>query len=167
MNKVLFLVLIIGGSVGGGIMQAIGSSSSHLTELLFFAWIPSLVSAITWMVVVYKMWSAIQGEHARTTPGKAVGFLFIPFFNIYWFWVVFVGFAQDFNKYIQAKNPNATPLNINLFMAQVILFYCAVIPFVGILAVLAAVIISWINLMKICDGVNSLAPQDPYAAATA
>ena len=32
------------------------------------------------------------------SPGKAVGFLFIPFFNYYWIFVVFRGFAVEFNK---------------------------------------------------------------------
>jgi len=34
--------------------------------------------------VVYKAWEAIQNGHARTSPGKAVGFLFIPCFSLYW-----------------------------------------------------------------------------------
>ena len=32
----------------------------------------------------YKCWKALPAESARLTPGKAVGYLFIPFFGLYW-----------------------------------------------------------------------------------
>src|SRR5215472_4189380 len=44
----------------------------------------SLYGGIALLVLIYQMWQSIQDGHARTTPGKAVGFLFIPFFNLYW-----------------------------------------------------------------------------------
>jgi len=166
MNKILFLALIIGGGLTGGIMFYVGLTSTHLTELLYFTWIPYLISGGAWLFMIFKMWSAIQGEHARTSAGKAVGFLFIPFFNIYWIWVAYVGFSQDYNKYIQANNPGVTPLNVNMFMAQIILMYCSIIPFLGNLAMLASMIISIINIIKICDGVNALSgAKDPYQEA--
>jgi hypothetical protein len=43
-----------------------------------------IVQSIYTFVILWKMWSSIQDGNARTTPGKAIGFLFIPFFNIYW-----------------------------------------------------------------------------------
>ncbi|HUV53539.1 MAG TPA: hypothetical protein VMW64_10785, partial [Dehalococcoidia bacterium] len=35
-------------------------------------------------VFIHKAWASIQDGHARTGPCKALGFLFIPFFNFYW-----------------------------------------------------------------------------------
>ncbi|MBN4066479.1 hypothetical protein JYU14_00135 [Simkania negevensis] len=47
----------------------------------------------------YRCWAAIPAEHRRTSPAKAVGFLFIPFYNFYWVFVSFRGLAIDVNKY--------------------------------------------------------------------
>ena len=43
----------------------------------------------------YKLWVLLQGRGARTTPLKAVGFLFIPIFNLYWHFVSYYGLAVD------------------------------------------------------------------------
>ena len=51
------------------------------------------------MLFIYRMWQAIQGFPARTTPGLAVGFMFLPFFNIYWIFQVYWGWAKDYNAY--------------------------------------------------------------------
>ena len=50
-------------------------------------------------ILLYRFWCVIQDGEARTTPGKAVGFCFIPFFNLYWIYVAIVGLAKDMNAY--------------------------------------------------------------------
>ena len=45
------------------------------------------------------MWAAIQDGYARTTPGKAIGFMFIPFFNIYWMFQAIWGYSKDYNNF--------------------------------------------------------------------
>jgi hypothetical protein len=47
------------------------------------AWLAILYGAVVQMMLIYNAWSAINDGQARTTPGKAVGFLLIPLFNIY------------------------------------------------------------------------------------
>ena len=67
---------------------------SILSGVLFL-----VVHVVVTFLVIWRMWSAIQDGHARTTPGKAIGFLFIPFFNVYWIFQVWGGFPADYNKY--------------------------------------------------------------------
>jgi len=43
------------------------------------------------------LWSLIPREDAETTPGRAVGFLFIPVFNIYWVFISILGIAKALN----------------------------------------------------------------------
>ena len=70
------------------------------TIALTCAAIPLLIfGTVMLMVLIYKLWAAIQGGPARTTPGKAVGFSFIPFFNLYWVFQVYWGWAKDYNQY--------------------------------------------------------------------
>ena len=62
-------------------------------------------------VYLYRAWYYIQDIPglARTTPGAAVGMLFIPFFNLYWIFNVFPGWATDYNRYLDAKGATTVP----------------------------------------------------------
>lgn len=62
-----------------------------------------LVSTILVYVYLYRAWKCLlPGGLARSTPGKAIGFLFIPFFNLYWLFQAFYGLAQDWNRTVDA-----------------------------------------------------------------
>ncbi|MBO7707588.1 MAG: DUF4339 domain-containing protein [Thermoguttaceae bacterium] len=56
-----------------------------------------LFSVAMSFVLVHRFWCAIQPHHASTTPARAVGFCFIPFFNLYWIFVCYFVLARDIN----------------------------------------------------------------------
>jgi hypothetical protein len=58
---------------------------------------------VVWAVLIHKMWKAIPQSAARTTPGKAVGYLFIPVFNLYWWFQAVWGWSQDWNSYVRSS----------------------------------------------------------------
>lgn len=49
-------------------------------------------------MILHRGWKLVQDGEARTTPGKAVGFCFIPFFNFYWLFVSHYGLLQEINR---------------------------------------------------------------------
>lgn len=55
-----------------------------IPSFLWIALIAFILSVVSWAILHYKCWKAVPGKYARLTPGKAVGFLFIPFFEFYW-----------------------------------------------------------------------------------
>ncbi|MBM3157088.1 MAG: hypothetical protein FJ004_07355 [Chloroflexi bacterium] len=113
-------------------------------------------------VFIYKAWASIQDGYVRTGPCKALGFLFIPLFNLYWIFQAFWGFAVDFNKYVVRNNVTAAPrLPEGLFLAFCILYVATIIPFVGIAISLANFVIGAILISKVCDAVNALPPLSP------
>jgi hypothetical protein len=59
----------------------------------------AITASIISYVLLYRFWSLIQSGTARTTPKKAVGFCFIPFYNIYWNYIAYVGLAADINRF--------------------------------------------------------------------
>lgn len=72
-------------ALGGGLI-AFGASM----------WFIRIIFALIW---VYVSWDSIPPEMRFTksrvmTPGGAVGFLFIPFFNLYWLFVANVGLCD-------------------------------------------------------------------------
>jgi hypothetical protein len=61
------------------------------------------ISSILWAILFYRHWLLLQGHGARTTPGKAIGYFFIPFFNIYWAFFVYPALATDNNSYMNRE----------------------------------------------------------------
>ena len=174
MSKGFFLGSILGGLGGGvvlGILGAIFGASSRMDEaaipLIALAVVAFLYAAIVVMVMIYKMWAAIQDGHARATPGKALGFCFIPLFNYYWIFQVYWGWSKDYNAYIRRHNINTAAMPEGLFLTVPILILCSIVPFVGMLAGLVNLILMIILVGKICDGVNAIAGKATAAPAPA
>jgi hypothetical protein len=147
MSKALYILTI----VGGGIL-ALGftvlAMDPKTTEMALATPIPIAIAVIFHLMFIYKFWKSIQDGQARMTPGKAIGFLFIPFFNIYWLFQVYPGFATDYNRYIQAKGIPAKPLGKGLLTVMAI-FILISIPIVNW-------IVQSIAISKICDAVNAI-----------
>lgn len=163
------------GSIAGGLVVyvllivvsvAMSSSGNRDAGIAFLVLgvLVGLYAVVVWLVLIYNMWAAIQDGQARTTPGKAVGFLFIPFYNLYWIFQAIHGFAKDYNSYLQRHSVNAPPLAEGLFLAIPILALVSIVPFLGILASLANLILIIIVAGKVCDAVNAL-PAQPMAPA--
>lgn len=142
-------VLVIAGSI-----QAKNGNADALGTI-GLAYIPMLYGAIVMLVLYYKMWAAIQDGQARTTPGKAVGLLFVPFFNLYWAFQVIWGFAKDYNAYAQRHGIQAERLPEGLFLAYIILCFLTWIPVLGHVIMVVNFIIGLLMVSKICDAINA------------
>ncbi|MBT7216353.1 MAG: DUF4339 domain-containing protein [Verrucomicrobia bacterium] len=133
-------------SLVGVFVMLIGGSILFLTMILNY-------------VFLYRAWHILQPGEARTSPGKAVGFLFIPFFNLYWIFVSYHGWALDWNR-IRNSHSNLTSMptvSEGLFMAGPICMLASIVPFIGFLSALAGGIIILIMLFNICKVVNAMA----------
>ncbi|MCD6327499.1 hypothetical protein J7M28_08100 [bacterium] len=76
-----------------------------------------LFSSIVGLHLIYKMWESIQDGYARITPGTAVGFLFIPFYNIYWVFRAVACFPKDYNNFVDRHELSAKKLEPHMFVA--------------------------------------------------
>ena len=108
-------------------------------DVVLLTGIGTILACIPWgiatMMLHYRCWRAIPSDVARTSPGAAVGLLFIPFFNFYWVFVSYVGLAEDSAKALGVKT-RARGLAITL----------------GILAIVWG-ILGWGSLMSILIGI--------------
>ena len=160
-SEVFFLSTI---GVSFGMLQVLGiagflmmSSNPQRALLLFgLASLPLLFGLGMMMVLFYKMWSAIQDGHARMIPGKAVGFLFIPLFNVFWSFQVIWGFAKDYNAYTRRHCLTLPDLPEGLFLTYTILAFTGWIPVVGLLLNIADYFIALLMISRICTAVNAL-----------
>ena len=86
-----------------GEMPTAGGPQMMLGGIMYMIFFPMvLVSMIFFMMNIYRAWSCLLAGNPSTTPGKAVGFMFIPFFNIYWIFVAIAGLPKDWNRIVSS-----------------------------------------------------------------
>lgn len=100
-------------------------------QILVIVGMVALTAGIIGYVLLYRFWSLIQDGRVRTSPGKAVGYCFIPLYNIYWNYVAYVGLAADINAYCRERKIAAPIVNEGLALMWYILSIFAIIPGVG------------------------------------
>ncbi len=118
------------------------------------AWLLSIFSTIYGYIIMYRAWHVLQPGGARTTPGKAIGFMFIPFFNIYWIFNAFVGWATDWNR-IRSSYPDlqAAPVaSRGMFIASLVCILTLILAPIGMILFL-------ICKKQMCDTVNFFAQR--------
>tara|TARA_R110000850_G_scaffold14189_16_gene45506 strand:+ start:1661 stop:2530 length:870 start_codon:yes stop_codon:yes gene_type:complete len=99
-----FAGLVTIGDISSSASPEMPELSSKMGLLYLAAMTFAMVFLVSYSIVslvyLHRVWSHIQElGTARTTPGKAIGFLFIPFFNLYWMFIAYSAWAEDFNKY--------------------------------------------------------------------
>lgn len=151
-----FVLLFVGGIAAALSMagqRGRGPAEPPLAMIAFFGLggLVLLAGAITYLVLLYKLWTTVQDGRARTTPGYAVGFLFIPCFNIYWQFVSFWGLSKELNRVSREYNVGAPQVNEGIALAACILPFCGWVPFVGAFAGLALIICAIIAVKQMCD----------------
>lgn len=99
-----------------------------------------IAACILFCVLLYQIWRFVINESIRQrltpsieTPGKAVGFMFIPFYNFYWIFQAFGKLPKDLNALARAKG-STTMMSEGLGMAIPILLLLCFIPFIGYIA---------------------------------
>ena len=123
-----------------------------------------MVQIVITFLMIYKMWAAIQDGHARTTPAKAIGFLFIPFFSMYWIFRVWSAFPTEYNGFVERHRPDLPRLSSGIYIAYPVLILLSMIPFLNFLSVFVSMFVFFAIIAKTCDAVNRLA--DPAQGPT-
>lgn len=114
-----------------------------------------IASSIIGMMHLYRAWKVLQPAMPlpRTTPGKAVGFLLIPLFNLYWIFIAYQGFAEDWNRTMDSyEDTRAAPrMQSGTFLTYAI---------ITIVASFLAPIFYYMAHKQICDGINFMANRN-------
>ncbi len=116
---------IVGAVLGpqsdaAGLFFGLGGAGFGLWYLLLIAY------GIVGMVWMYKFWSWIPPDQRHTppwkkyiSPGMALGYMFIPYFNIYWMFVVYLGIA-DILERMRVQFPTQRPPAKTLALVRLI-----------------------------------------------
>lgn len=125
------------------IMEDTGREISKGFGIILFV---LLVSSIVYTVIlVYRCWNILPEEFRETTPGRAVGFLFIPVFNLYWSFVAYPGLARGYYRYGKSINsPEFKDISGLGNGYATLSVCCAIVPFISNITALNI-------LLKLCS----------------
>jgi len=137
----------------------------------FFVATPFGVYAfVVFCTLIYKMWKAVPASVARTTPGKAVGFLFIPLFNMYWIFPALWGWSRDWNSYAANAEVKLQPISETLSLVIAVVWVVSSVfgtiasftgePGVGLALSAPNYVLIPILIFTVCDRLNA-APLQP------
>jgi len=158
-----FQYMIFGGLVlamlGLGLLLLAGDRNETLMNVAI-----GLVGTGSWSIIfsqiyvyifIYQFWRFILNEAEGTdlvfevqSPGKAVGYLFIPLYNIFkWTFVVFRGFPVAFNRVSVAKGcmvrmPENPASNIPTWILL------GLVPFLNIMTIIAVTFVFYPGFIK-------------------
>ena len=105
----------------GALIAGQGTIEAEHTPFVLIGSLFSIYAFIVFAVLVYKMWKIVPADFARTSPAKAVGFLFIPIFQFYWLFIAIWGWTKDFNAFLRQRQgdsqyaPEALGLAVAIF----------------------------------------------------
>jgi hypothetical protein len=77
---------------------------ARLTGVLYtLGLLLAAVAKVYSSIARYRLWASIPEAYRSISPGRAVGFWWIPFFSFYWFFVVYPRFVREAGDYSGQK----------------------------------------------------------------
>lgn len=170
MSKPFYLGSVIGGYVAmfafsftAGLvayMQAVSVWEGSAGNWMLLSIVSAVYLAVIQLVLWWKAWKSMQPYGCRTSPGQAIGFLFIPVVNFYWVFQAFWGYAKDFNSNIDAYELEIPRLPETLFLAYtVVLLLTGLtfwIPLLNALLSLGGIVLTILVVNKVVNSVNNI-----------
>jgi hypothetical protein len=157
----MFISAIIGMMTSDEIITPnVGISAVVLLVLAYLQFV--LVHTIVTLILLYHMWSALEDGVTPITGGKAVGFLFIPVFGIYWLFRAWGSYTGEYNKYLERHRLGAPQLNNSIFMLFIVTMVLTMLLLVPILVL---PLVTVFVIARGCDAINNLEIATSAAAA--
>lgn len=117
---------------------------------------------VQYLIIHYRFWSAIPKEIAATTPGLAIGLLFVPIFNLYWYFVSFYSLAKNVNQTLEERGIKSDRVNAELAIAMAICLLMTALPTVGLFAVVGAIIFLLVYMRAVALALESLRSHEKF-----
>jgi hypothetical protein len=121
--------------------------------ILFIVFIYYMVMS---SILLHKLWNIIQSDCSRTTPAKAVGFMFIPIFSLYWAFQAYWGWTKDYNSYIEKNNIDVAKMPEKITLWTCIMMVMSFLPGIKVFASLAFIVGAIYFTSKAINGFNAL-----------
>jgi len=126
-----------------------------IVHIMFFG-----LSVFLFLNTLYKMWLLIQPQ--STSPKKAIAYLFVPVYNIYWSFFAIYGLSKKMNSQLSQIN-SQNRISEKVSMAFCVLYTLFFLPIIGIVSYVALPILSIILMhqwARTIDEINNNAQQN-------
>ncbi|MDR2755006.1 MAG: hypothetical protein LBC20_04810 [Planctomycetaceae bacterium] len=139
-----------------GIASAVGNADDAVVGVCaLLSILPLIIASIFSVLFLYAVWQQVPPDIARTTPSKAVIFLFIPFFNIYWQFIAIYGLGRDLNQALKQAGLRQQ-VNETVGLTYCIVSIASCIPAISTLIAIASLIIGLVYMSSLKNGVVKL-----------
>ncbi len=92
----------------------------------------SVIGTVFGMMFLYQCWSLIPKKNRSAWPGQYVGFLFVPFYNLYWMFPSYYGLVRRQEALLPEGKRENRGIMVLLFL---------ILPYVFLLFMLVAVVV--------------------------
>lgn len=125
--------------------------------LRFAVLVSALICLINFLELLYYSWKIVEPNSANVTGSKAVGYLFIPFYNLYWAYFIISSLPKELNLKAQKWGIYSAPfLSDSMIVATAILFVLFLIPIVNVIFLVPFLVVSYIYIVKVAECVHKL-----------
>jgi hypothetical protein len=128
----------------------------HLAEGLAIAAAFGVPGIVAMTFLVYQMWAAMQDAPGAIPPGKAVGFLFIPLFNIYWVFRAIWGWPAVYNAWRVQQGLDLPAVPSAPFLVLILAGMATAIPVIGPAVGVGSALLFIYLVNRICRAINAL-----------
>ena len=112
----------------------------------------AVAGIVLFYIQLYRHWLLLQGHGARTTPGKAVGFAFIPIYCFYWWFIALPGLAADNNRHMDdaaIRGPRLSRgLGIAICVLDILACTVGLFPPAGVALTIAGVVVGYLFALQ-------------------
>ena len=146
--------------------EEVGIAAAMIFGTAFLTGIGALVANC---MLTYAAWENIQDEPSvRSTPGKAIGLLFVPLWHYYQIFVTYRGLVEDMNGYIMSRGyHNSEYINLGIATGACVSRACMAIPYIGTIAWLPQIVLQFMMMSQIKKGLVFLLEKKEEAVAKA
>lgn len=127
---ILGVALFVAGAIAGSHDREAMNALMGSGMASFGFWYLGLIAyGILNAVWLYKIWSWVPPDQRHSalwkkyiSPGQAVGFMFIPYFNVYWIFVMYFGLCDAFER-LRVAYPMEGKSPKNLAIAMIVVSF--------------------------------------------
>ena len=161
-TALVFQCIMVGYTFISSIVGLADEDGEAIGILALFFIVPILLNLIFTAILHYKCWKAIPEGYARMTPGKAVGYLFIPFYGLYWLFPSIGGLGSDCAMLAKSRGlkkfASLKTLGLTLAIVMCASWILGGIPFLGLFLSIGEFVI-WLlfyrGVVKLLNGIQT------------
>lgn len=160
-NWIPTMILYCAVTVVSVLINLVGLVDPDVSGVLALLGLPLFIVALVFVSLLHhRCWESLPSRFRVTTPSKAVGYLFIPLFNLYWAFISWPKLADGLLAWQKTQRTSVLTDARGLALSYAILFVCSMtlglIPGVASLISIGEVVVLFVMYGKIVPAINDM-----------